>query len=181
MIARYLTLLKCYYFSFDNGIAATLNFQRNIGAFMETFTGSVICIKWLSICMCAKDNDWGEDEVKTVHINPDLVAECVVQGFGRRRRLEGQASSPSLNYCITEWKFCSPWGLLSVYQTGSGIAKQKVRDDRRQLDKGVQEILELLQILWRKASKTNRASRANTASELLCVLNCPHNDINQDG
>ena len=33
----------------------------------------------------------------------------------------------------------------------------------------------------RKVSKkTDRASRANTASELSCVLSCPHNDINQD-
>lgn len=64
----------------------------------------------------------------------------------------------------------------------SVIAKQKVREDRRQLGKGVQERLESPQSWWRKVSKTtNRASRANSANELLCVLNCPHNDINQDG
>lgn len=102
-------------------------------------------------------------------------------GIWKVQEAWGSRVFPSSNYRITEWKFCSLRGLTEYYQTGRVTAKQKVREDRRQLDKGMWGILELLPILWRKASKTNRASRANTANELLCVPNCPHNDINQDG
>lgn len=58
-----------------------------------------------------------------------------------------------------------------------------MRDDERQLDKEPGETLEEshYRFCGEMVSKTNGTSWANTANQLLYELNCPHNNINQDG
>lgn len=93
-----------------------------------------------------------------------------MQGFGRWRSLEGQEFSLLQTTAILNGSF---WCSLSTYQTGSVVAKQKVRGDRRQLDKGMQEVLELLPILWRKASKTNSKQGKHCQRTAVCAKLSP--------
>lgn len=171
-------LLKCFCYS-DNGIVATLSFQRILEHLWKHSQD-----KWfaqsspVSVCV---PRTMTEVKMKLRLSTQTQASGCECHsGIWKVEEAWGSRVFPSSNYCITEWEFCSLRGLTENLSNRQGNSQAEVRDDRRQLDKGAWGILELLPNLWRTASKTNRASRANTASELLCVPYCPHNDINQD-